>query len=101
MVKRILAALALALGAASASTAQEIMSADAARDAVVAGEVVMIDIRTPQEWRHTGLADIAQPLDMRRRSISQSADDADRPVSDPQTRCNGAGRSFQSGHSQS
>ncbi len=31
-----------------------------------AGEVVLIDIRTPQEWAATGIAKGAHPIDMRR-----------------------------------
>ncbi len=32
----------------------------------LAGEILLVDIRTPNEWRHTGLPEGAVPLDMRR-----------------------------------
>lgn len=35
-------------------------------DAVWRGEVLLVDIRRPDEWQSTGLADGAVPIDMRR-----------------------------------
>ncbi|MEO1294001.1 MAG: rhodanese-like domain-containing protein [Pseudomonadota bacterium] len=40
------------------------MDANAAREAVINGEIVLVDIRTPKEWEMTGIADVAEPLDM-------------------------------------
>ncbi len=51
----------LAIGAAHAA---EVMSADAARDAALKGEVVLVDIRTPEEWAQTGVPDVAVPLNL-------------------------------------
>ncbi|MGB3407740.1 MAG: rhodanese-like domain-containing protein [Jannaschia sp.] len=46
--------------------AGEQISPDAALEAVRAGEMVLIDIRRPDEWIETGVAEGAHPLDMRR-----------------------------------
>lgn len=32
----------------------------------MSGEILLVDIRTPNEWRHTGIPEGAIPLDMRR-----------------------------------
>lgn len=37
-----------------------------ARDAIQSGEIIMIDIRRPDEWDETGVAEGAHPIDMRR-----------------------------------
>lgn len=37
-----------------------------AREKALAGEIIVVDIRTPDEWRASGLADVAIPLDMTR-----------------------------------
>lgn len=42
----------------------ELMSATDARKAVQAGEAILIDVRTPDEWRETGIADVALPITM-------------------------------------
>ncbi|MEM8541638.1 MAG: rhodanese-like domain-containing protein [Pseudomonadota bacterium] len=42
----------------------ELMSAPDARKAVQAGEIILVDIRTPEEWRETGIADVAMPITM-------------------------------------
>ncbi|WP_371154022.1 rhodanese-like domain-containing protein [Jannaschia sp. 2305UL9-9] len=42
------------------------ISPDAALDAIRTGELTMIDIRRPDEWAATGIAEGAYPLDMRR-----------------------------------
>lgn len=34
-----------------------------------AGEITLIDIRTPREWRQTGIAEGAQPIDMTRKTF--------------------------------
>lgn len=44
--------------------ALEIMSAPDARKAVQSGEIILIDVRTPDEWRETGIADVATPITM-------------------------------------
>ncbi len=38
------------------------------------GAVYLVDIRTPQEWRATGIADGAHPIDMRRDDFIQALD---------------------------
>lgn len=42
----------------------ELMSAPDARKAVQAGEIILIDVRSPDEWRETGIADVATPITM-------------------------------------
>ncbi len=40
------------------------MTPDVAREAALAGEIVLIDIRRPEEWAETGVPDVALMLDM-------------------------------------
>ena len=56
-----------------------------AHQAAVAGEVLLIDIRRPEEWAQTGVGEGAIPLDMRRRdfedALTEAADgDTARPI---------------------
>lgn len=44
----------------------ERLSVAEAHAAALAGEVTLVDIRRPDEWRLTGIGEGAQPLDMRR-----------------------------------
>jgi rhodanese-related sulfurtransferase len=55
-----LAALLLALPAFAA----ELMQPKDVHDLAVAGKVALVDVRTPQEWSETGIADVATPIDM-------------------------------------
>lgn len=48
------------------------MGVEAAREAVQAERMVLVDIRTPAEWRETGIPDVAVPLDMRQKGFVQS-----------------------------
>ncbi len=40
-----------------------------AHQQAIAGEVLLVDIRTPREWKATGVGQGAQPLDMRREDF--------------------------------
>jgi rhodanese-related sulfurtransferase len=62
-MRLVLAALLSALFAFPAF-AVEMMNVKAANEASKAGEIVLIDIRTPQEWADTGTAPQAKPIDM-------------------------------------
>lgn len=42
------------------------LTAPAAQAAVEAGEILLVDIRRPDEWARTGIAQSAVPIDMRR-----------------------------------
>ena len=42
------------------------LSALEAHEAAVAGEIILVDIRRPDEWARTGVGEGAVPLDMRR-----------------------------------
>lgn len=42
------------------------LTAPAAQVAVEAGEILLVDIRRPDEWARTGIAQSAVPIDMRR-----------------------------------
>lgn len=53
----------LVVGAASAEPRR--MPADAVASLAAAGEILLVDIRTPEEWRASGVAAPAHPLDMR------------------------------------
>lgn len=56
-----------------------------AHAAAKAGRVLLVDIRTPTEWRRSGIPAGAVPLDMRRKDFTNallelSGGDTDRPV---------------------
>ena len=53
----------------SAAMAAETMSAPDALKGVEAGSMVLLDIRTPQEWKETGIASVAIPLTMHNREF--------------------------------
>lgn len=56
---------ALVFTLATSATAQVAqMTPDEARAKAIAGEIVLIDIRTPPEWEETGLPDVALTADM-------------------------------------
>ena len=60
------AALAATLaGTRAVRAGHRVMSVADARAAAVAGEMVLLDIRTPAEWADSGVPDVAEPLDMR------------------------------------
>ncbi|MDF1726501.1 MAG: rhodanese-like domain-containing protein [Sulfitobacter sp.] len=66
---------AVALGAGrwfniGADLADDDLSAPDARTAALAGEILLIDIRRPDEWARTGIGEGAQPLDMRRADFA-------------------------------
>ena len=62
-----------ALGALPRANALGIeeMSVEEAREATLRDDIILVDIRTPEEWRETGVADVAVTLDMRRRDFVQ------------------------------
>lgn len=43
----------------------EVMEADAAHTAAKGGDIILVDIRTPEEWQETGIGEGAIALDMR------------------------------------
>lgn len=43
-----------------------------AHELALSGDILLVDIRTPREWRATGIGDGAQPLDMRREDFEQA-----------------------------
>jgi rhodanese-related sulfurtransferase len=45
------------------------MTPDVAREKALAGELVLIDIRRPEEWAETGVPDVALMLDMTSREF--------------------------------
>ena len=49
--------------------AQAILSAPQALEKVQAGEIILLDIRSPQEWKETGIASVAIPLSMHERGF--------------------------------
>ncbi|WP_424831050.1 rhodanese-like domain-containing protein [Ruegeria sp.] len=38
----------------------------------LSGDILLVDIRTPKEWRSTGIGEAAAPLDMRREDFVQA-----------------------------
>lgn len=65
----ILAALAFLIS--NATFAADVITAAEARAAALAGEVTLVDIRTPQEWAATGVPDVAHALDMTEEGFVQ------------------------------
>jgi rhodanese-related sulfurtransferase len=58
--------LILGLGACAPSTAGPELSAPEAHKRAQAGQLTLVDIRRPEEWRQTGIAQGAARIDMRR-----------------------------------
>ncbi|MFN3208187.1 MAG: rhodanese-like domain-containing protein [Roseovarius sp.] len=61
------------------------LSVEQAYQAVQAGDILLVDIRRPDEWADTGIAEGAYPLDMRRTDFADALaalkkDAPDRPV---------------------
>ncbi|WGH78636.1 rhodanese-like domain-containing protein [Jannaschia ovalis] len=60
------------------------LTAPEALEAVRAGELLLVDIRRPDEWASTGIPEGAEPLDMRRddfvEALEALAGGTDRPV---------------------
>ena len=48
------------------------LSVREAHERAVAGELLLIDIRTPREWQATGIGEGAHPIDMRRSDFIQA-----------------------------
>jgi rhodanese-related sulfurtransferase len=63
------AATAILAAAPAARAGHVVMSVGEARAAAASGELVLIDIRTPQEWAASGVPDVAVPIDMRSRDF--------------------------------
>jgi rhodanese-related sulfurtransferase len=63
-MKRIIATAALAVLLSSQAFAVDKLSPAEVNAAVEAGDMVLIDIRTPEEWATTGIAANAHALDM-------------------------------------
>jgi rhodanese-related sulfurtransferase len=69
----LVAALYLTAGAAAAGAT---LTAPEALDKAEAGEITLIDIRTPPEWRQTGVASGALTIDMTKKTFVQELLDA-------------------------
>jgi rhodanese-related sulfurtransferase len=52
--------------------AEGTLSTEEAHKAAVAGDVILIDIRRPDEWASTGVGEGAIPLDMRRKDFTDA-----------------------------
>lgn len=48
------------------------ISVTAAHQSAKAGEIVLVDIRRPDEWGRTGVGEGAYPIDMRRRDFTEA-----------------------------
>ncbi|WP_458323214.1 rhodanese-like domain-containing protein [Roseobacter sp. A03A-229] len=68
-----------------AETGENALSAPDAHAAALAGDILLVDIRRPDEWARTGVGEGAVPLDMRRGDfiealLAQVQNDTSRPV---------------------
>ncbi len=68
-ILQVLAVMLIAGTAANAKVVQ--ITPDVAREKALAGELVLIDIRRPEEWLQTGLPDVAIPADFTQRDFLQ------------------------------
>jgi len=50
------------------------ISVETAHQQATAGEIILLDIRRPDEWQRTGIGEGALPLDMRRDDFIQALD---------------------------
>jgi len=66
------AVVALSLTAKPASAAETVISTPDAYVAAKAGNIILVDIRTPAEWKQTGIAEGAIALDMTDKSFLES-----------------------------
>lgn len=55
------------------------LSVSEAHDKAVAGQIVLIDIRRPDEWTATGVGEGAHPIDMRRKDFIEALADVAGP----------------------
>ena len=62
---RPLAAIILFLASILPAAAQEVIGASEAHRAALAGDMLLVDIRTPGEWAETGVPDVAHPINLR------------------------------------
>ena len=63
-VLRLLCALLVVVPGLAPGQGVEVMSVEQAREAVQSETLVLVDIRTPREWRESGIPDVAVALDM-------------------------------------
>lgn len=78
-------ALLLSVSTMVPAAAVEVMSAAQARAAAEAGEIVIVDIRTPAEWTASGIPDVAMPINMQAddfvdRLVALMTEDPNRPI---------------------
>lgn len=57
-----------------AAHAQEMLAADEAHRRAAGGEIVLIDVRSPEEWKTTGVAERAQTIWIRDPKLGQKLD---------------------------
>jgi rhodanese-related sulfurtransferase len=62
----------LLLGAVTAAAQPATLSVSEAYEAATKGDIILVDIRTPEEWAETGIAEGAIALDMRTKSFVNS-----------------------------
>ncbi len=48
------------------------LTVDEAHKQALSGKIILVDIRTPREWRATGIGDGAHPVDMRRDDFAET-----------------------------
>ena len=75
LVRRLVLVL-LALVATRIAAADGRMTAAEAHRAALAGDILLVDIRTPDEWKDSGVPEGALPLDMRRLEFVADLDRA-------------------------
>ena len=87
--------LGLVLFAGAAAAVSSKLSVEDAYAQAEKGDILLVDIRSPQEWRTTGIATVAQPISMHVSGFYERLDaalsgDRDKPVA---LICSSGGRS--------
>ncbi len=57
---------------AANATGEGLMTVQEAHSAATSGQVFLIDIRRPDEWKRTGVGEGAHPIDMRRKDFTDA-----------------------------
>lgn len=60
------------LAAQRANAAETVMTPPEAHKAALAGDIILVDVRTPQEWAETGIGEGAIGLDMTQKPFVES-----------------------------
>ncbi len=64
LLSTVLVMLTLIFAASASADSATVMGVEQARNAANNKSMILVDIRRPEEWRESGVGDVAHPLDM-------------------------------------